>query len=72
MDSFPFLYNDLEGSSRTTVVLRGIFGDGAVVDPTRYTRGATIAGQPMTGLVDARKALALFDGGGLSSPRAEA
>ena len=37
--------------------------DGAVVDPTRYTRGATIAGQPMTGLVDARKALALFDGG---------
>lgn len=37
--------------------------DGAVVDPSRYTRQATIAGQPMTGLVDARKALALFDGG---------
>lgn len=37
--------------------------DGAVVDPARYTRRATIAGQPMTGLVDTRKALALFDGG---------
>lgn len=37
--------------------------DGAVVDPTRYTHRATIAGQPMTGLVDTRKALALFDGG---------
>lgn len=37
--------------------------DGAVIDPARYTRSATIAGQPMTGLVDARKVLALFDGG---------
>ena len=37
--------------------------DGAVVDPGRYTRRATIAGEPMTGLVDARKLLALFDGG---------
>ena len=37
--------------------------DGAVVDQTRYLRKATIAGQPMTGLVDARKVLALFDGG---------
>lgn len=37
--------------------------DGAVVDPSRYTRRATIAGQALTGLVDARKALALFDGG---------
>jgi bifunctional lysine-specific demethylase and histidyl-hydroxylase NO66 len=37
--------------------------DGSVVDPADYTRKATIAGQPMTGLVDARKALALFDGG---------
>jgi mannose-6-phosphate isomerase-like protein (cupin superfamily) len=37
--------------------------DGAVVDPKRYTRSATIAGEAMTGLVDARKALALFDAG---------
>lgn len=37
--------------------------DGAVVDPAEYTRRATIAGQPMTGLVDTRRALALFDGG---------
>ncbi len=37
--------------------------NGSVVDPAEYTRSATIAGQPMTGLVDARKALALFDGG---------
>ena len=28
-----------------------------------YTRGATLAGKPLTGLVDARKALALFDEG---------
>ena len=28
-----------------------------------YTRGATLAGKPLTGLVDARKALALFDDG---------
>ena len=37
--------------------------DGSVVDQARYSRKATIAGQPMTGLVDARKVLALFDGG---------
>ena len=37
--------------------------DGAVIDPVRYRRKATIAGEPMTGLVDARKVLALFDGG---------
>lgn len=38
--------------------------DGKVLDQASYTRkGATIAGQPMTGLLDARKVLALFDGG---------
>lgn len=37
--------------------------DGKVVDQSRYTRRATIAGQPMTGLIDARKVLALFDDG---------
>ena len=37
--------------------------DGSVIDQAVYTRRATIAGQTMTGLVDARKALALFDSG---------
>jgi hypothetical protein len=37
--------------------------DGAVIESARFTRNATIAGQPLTGLVDARKALALFDSG---------
>ena len=33
VDSFPFLYNDLEGSARTTAVLRRVVGDAAVIDP---------------------------------------
>ncbi|MFA6299069.1 MAG: cupin domain-containing protein, partial [Nocardioides sp.] len=37
--------------------------DGAVLPESAYTRGATLAGKPLTGLVDSRKALALFDGG---------
>ncbi len=37
--------------------------DGAVLPESSYTRGATLAGKPLTGLVDPRKALALFDGG---------
>ena len=37
--------------------------DGAVLPESSYTRSATLAGKPLTGLVDARKALALFDGG---------
>jgi lysine-specific demethylase/histidyl-hydroxylase NO66 len=37
--------------------------DGGVLPESSYTRGATLAGKPLTGLVDARKALALFDGG---------
>jgi len=37
VDSFPFLYNDLEGSERTTAVFRGVFGDGAVIDPGPVT-----------------------------------
>lgn len=34
--------------------------DGAVLPESGYTRGATLAGRPLTGLVDARKALELF------------
>ncbi len=37
--------------------------DGSVLPESDYTRGATIAGQAMTGLVDARKVLDLFEGG---------
>jgi lysine-specific demethylase/histidyl-hydroxylase NO66 len=37
--------------------------DGSVLPESSYTRSATLAGKPLTGLVDARKALALFDDG---------
>ena len=38
--------------------------DGAVLPASDYTRsGATLAGQPLTGLVDARKVIDLFEGG---------
>ncbi|MEV7396458.1 cupin domain-containing protein [Aeromicrobium sp. NPDC092404] len=37
--------------------------DGAVLPESAYTRGATLAGKQLTGLVDSRKALALFADG---------
>ncbi len=37
--------------------------DGEVLPESAYTRPATLAGRTLTGLVDARKALALFDDG---------
>lgn len=37
--------------------------DGTVVPPTTYTRRATLAGQPVTGLVDGRAVLDLFADG---------
>ncbi len=37
--------------------------DGAVLPASRYTRSASQAGQPMTGLLDARKVLDLFEEG---------
>jgi lysine-specific demethylase/histidyl-hydroxylase NO66 len=38
--------------------------DGTVLPPSSYTRsGATLAGQPLTGLVDARKVIDLFEDG---------
>lgn len=40
-----------------------IVRDGNVLPESSYTRKATLAGQSLTGLVDARKALALFDAG---------
>jgi mannose-6-phosphate isomerase-like protein (cupin superfamily) len=51
----------------TSVALRTpalrIAQDGTVLPASRFTRSATIAGSPLTGLVDARKVLALFEGG---------
>jgi hypothetical protein len=37
--------------------------DGAVLPASQFTRSASMAGAPLTGLVDARKVLDLFDGG---------
>lgn len=37
--------------------------DGQVLPESSYTRGATLAGKPLSGLVDARKALELFADG---------
>jgi lysine-specific demethylase/histidyl-hydroxylase NO66 len=37
--------------------------DGEVLAPSRFTRSATLAGQPLSGLVDGRKVLDLFDAG---------
>jgi mannose-6-phosphate isomerase-like protein (cupin superfamily) len=37
--------------------------DGGVLPESTYTRSATLAGKPLSGLVDSRKALALFDDG---------
>ena len=37
--------------------------DGSVLAESAYTRGATLAGKQLTGLVDPRKALAAFDDG---------
>ncbi len=51
----------------TSVALRTpalrIAQDGAVLPASRFTRSASIAGSPLSGLVDARKVLALFEGG---------
>jgi hypothetical protein len=51
----------------TSVALRTpalrVVKDGLVLPSSRFTRSATMAGSPLTGLVDARKVLALFDDG---------
>ncbi len=51
----------------TSVALRApalrIAQDGQVLPTSAFTRSATMAGSPLTGLVDARKVLDLFDGG---------
>ena len=50
------------GSGIRTPALR-IVRDGEVLPAASYTRQATLAGQPVTGLVDGRKALSLFGDG---------
>jgi mannose-6-phosphate isomerase-like protein (cupin superfamily) len=50
------------GSAIRTPSIR-IAKDGAVLPESSYTRSATLAGKPLTGLVDPRKALALFADG---------
>ncbi len=52
----------LTGSALRTPALR-IAQDGSVIAASRFTRSATMAGAPVTGLVDARKVLDLFEGG---------
>ena len=52
----------LTGSALRTPALR-VARDGAVLTESRFTRHATIAGQPLSGLVDPAKALALFRDG---------
>ncbi|HEX2174606.1 MAG TPA: cupin domain-containing protein [Nocardioidaceae bacterium] len=52
----------LTGSGLRTPALR-LAQDGDVLPPSRFTRTATLAGSAMTGLVDARKVLDLFDAG---------
>lgn len=52
----------LTSSALRTPALR-IAQDGSVIPPSRFTRHATMAGSPVTGLVDGRKVLDLFDGG---------
>lgn len=52
----------LTGTALRTPALR-IAQDGRVLPAPSYTRRATIAGEPLTGLVDARRVVELFEGG---------
>ena len=52
----------LTSTSLRTPALR-VVRDGTVLPSSQFTRAATLAGSPLTGLVDGRKVLALFDAG---------
>ncbi len=52
----------LSGTAIRTPAVR-VARDGEVLPSSAFTRPATLAGQPMTGLVDPRKVLALLDDG---------
>ncbi|MEJ7691245.1 MAG: cupin domain-containing protein [Nocardioidaceae bacterium] len=52
----------LTSTALRTPALR-VARDGSVLPSSAYTRSATIAGVPLTGLIDARKVVELFDDG---------
>jgi hypothetical protein len=52
----------LTATALRTPALR-VVRDGSVLPPARFTRPASLAGTPLTGLVDARKVLEHFDAG---------
>jgi mannose-6-phosphate isomerase-like protein (cupin superfamily) len=52
----------LTASALRTPTVR-VVQDGNVLPSSRFTRSATLAGSPLTGLVDGRKVLSLFDAG---------
>lgn len=52
----------LTGTAIRTPAVR-VIQDGTVLPSSRFTRSATLAGSPLTGLVDGRKVLDLFAGG---------
>jgi mannose-6-phosphate isomerase-like protein (cupin superfamily) len=52
----------LTASGLRTPALR-VVKDGSICPASTFTRAATIAGSPLTGLVDARRALAMYDDG---------
>jgi lysine-specific demethylase/histidyl-hydroxylase NO66 len=52
----------LTSAALRTPALR-VVQDGSVLPASRFTRSATLAGAPLTGLVDGRKVLALFESG---------
>ncbi len=52
----------LTSSALRTPTVR-VVQDGTVLPSGRFTRGATLAGSPLTGLVDGRKVLSLFEAG---------
>jgi mannose-6-phosphate isomerase-like protein (cupin superfamily) len=60
--SFDDVDQLLTGTAIRTPAVR-VAQDGKVLPASAYTRSATLAGQPLTGLVDPRKLFDLFDGG---------
>ena len=60
--SFDDVDHLLTGTAIRTPAVR-IARDGSVLPASAYTRRATLAGQPLTGLLDAGKVFALFDEG---------
>jgi len=60
--SFDDVDQLLTGTAIRTPAVR-VAQNGSVLPTAAYTRTATLAGQPLTGLVDPRKLFDLFDGG---------